>query len=328
MPRGHRLVISRPTPRTADIRHARRARAERIARGQAGAISRRQLYAAGLTRAEVRANLRARRWQAVGRHVVVVHTGPLLQNTQLWAAQLSGGPRAKLDGASALVAAGLVGFDVDVHRVSVPRGARTFHDALVDVRQTRRWRSDAVSPGAAPPRTRAEGAAVRGALWARSPRQGALLLTMAVQQGIVPADRIATELLRVKKAPRLRMICDVVGDLLGGVRSLAELDFAGQCRRRGLPEPTRQVVRRGLNGRYYLDVYWEEWRLVVEIDGIQHSWAPEVVHDALRHNDVTLQSSTVLHLPVLGLRVAADAFFDQIEQALVAAGWSRLGPAA
>jgi very-short-patch-repair endonuclease len=313
---------------TADLRHARRARAERLAWSQAGAVSRRQLYAAGLTRAEVRANLRARRWQELGRHVVVVHNGPLEPSTRLWAAQLSGGPRARLDGASALIAAGLTGFDVSVHRVSVPRGARTFRDKSVDVRQTRRWRDDDASLGGGPPRTRPEVAAVRGALWARSARQGALLLTMVVQQGIVPAERIAAELLNIKRAPRLRMVCDVVGDLIGGAQSLAELDFAGQCRARRLPEPSRQVVRKGANGRYYLDVYWDDWRVVVEIDGIHHTWATEVVGDALRHNDVTLQDATVLHLPVLGLRVAADAFFDQIEQALVAAGWSGLGPAA
>lgn len=299
-----------------------------MARDQAGAVSRRQLYAAGFTRAEVRANVRARRWQRVGRHVLVVHTGPLGQSTVLWAAQLSGGPRARLDGVSALVAAGLIGFDVGPHRVSVPRGARTFRDALVDVRQTRRWRVDDLFPGPGPTRTRAEVAAVRGALWARSNRQAALLLTMVVQQGIVPPDRIARELVRVKKAPRLALVTDVVTDLLGGVRSLAELDFAGQCRSRGLPEPSRQAIRKGANGRYYLDVLWEDWSVVVEIDGIQHALAQEIVADALRHNDVTLGNLTVLRLPVLGLRVAADDFFAQVEQALTDAGWVRLGPAA
>lgn len=315
-------------PRTAKQRHARRVRAEVIAAGQAGAISRRQLYAAGLTRAEVRADVRARRWQRVGRHVIVVHTGPLVDRTVLWAAVLSGGPRARLDGASALIAAGLTGFDVDRHRVSVPRGARTFRDPLVDVRQTRRWRADDLFKGAGAPRTRAEVGAVRGALWARSDRQAALLLTMAVQQGIAPVDRIARELLRVKKAPRLTFVADVVTDLVGGVRSLAELDFAGQCRDRGLPEPSRQAVRRAANGRYYLDVLWERWNVVVEVDGIQHALAEEVVADALRHNDVTLENLTVLRLPVLGLRVAADEFFAQIEHALTDAGWTRLGPAA
>ncbi len=291
-------------------------------------MSRRQLYAAGLTRAEVRANVRAGRWQRVGRHVIVVHTGPLALPTVLWAAQLSGGPRARLDGVSALVAAGLTGFEVTVHRVSVPRGARVFRDALVDVRQTRRWQPDDLFPGAGPARTRPEIAAVRGALWARSNRQAALLLTMTVQQGIVPADRIARALLQVKKAPRLRFVVDVVTDLVGGVRSMVELDFAAACRARGLPEPTRQAVRRGRDGRYYLDVLWEDFQVVVEIDGIQHVLAQEVVADALRHNDVTLQHLTVLRLPVLGFRVAADEFFDQIEQALVDGGWRRLGPAA
>jgi len=315
-------------PRTAVLRRAQRSKAEQIAAAQAGAVSRRQLYAAGLTRGEVRANVRARRWQRVGRHVIVVHTGPLEQPTVLWAAQLSGGPRARLDGASALVAAGLAGFEVGPHRVSVPRGARVFRDPLVDVRQTRRWRTDDLFHGAGPPRTRPEIAAVRGALWARSNRQAALLLTMTVQQGVAPADRIARALLQVKKAPRLSFIIDVVTDLVAGVRSMAELDFAAQCRARGLPEPTRQVVRRGVNGRYYLDVLWDEYDVEVEIDGIQHVLAQEIVADALRHNDVTLQRLTVLRMPVLGFRVAADEFFAQIEQALIEGGWTRLGPAA
>lgn len=320
--------MKRPPPRTASSRRAKRSTAAEIARDQADAVSRRQLYAGGLTRGEVRANVRAGRWQRVGRHVIVVHTGPLAQATVLWAAQLSGGPRARLDGASALIAAGLTGFDVPVHRVSVPRGARVFRDALVDVRQTRRWRADDVFRGPGPPRTRAEIAAVRGALWARSDRQAALLLTMSVQQGVAPVDRIARALLQVKKAPRLAYVVDVVTDLVGGVRSMAELDFAGQCRARGLPEPTRQVVRRGRDGRYYLDVLWEDYGVVVEIDGIQHVLAQEVVADALRHNDVTLQALMVLRLPVLGLRVAADEFFEQIERALVDGGWTRIGPAA
>jgi very-short-patch-repair endonuclease len=171
-------------------------------------------------------------------------------------------------------------------------------------------------------------AAVRGALWASSDRQAALLLTMTVQQGLSTPERIAVEVLRIKKAPRLAHLRAVLVDLIGGVRSLAELDFAAQCRERGLPEPDRQVVRKGRDGRYYLDVYWDEWCVVVEIDGIHHAWATQVVSDALRHNAVTLQHDVVLRLPVLGLRTAPDDFFDQICEALVARGWSSTPPAA
>ncbi|PUA81465.1 hypothetical protein [Nocardioides currus] len=59
---------------------------------------------------------------------------------------------------------------------------------------------------------------------------------------------------------------------------------------------------------------------MVEIDGIHHTWAPQVVPDALRQNEVTLQRHVVLRLPVLGLRLAPDEFFDQVERALVGAG--------
>jgi len=141
-----------------------------------------------------------------------------------------------------------------------------------------------------------------------------------VQQGLSTAERIGVEMLRVRRDRRRAFVYGVILDLLGGARSLGELDFARQCRERGLPEPTRQVVRRGRDGRYYLDVAWDQWGVVVEIDGIHHTWAVNVVGDALRQNDVTLQDAVVLRLPLLGLRVAADEFFDQIEQALVDRG--------
>ena len=112
-------------------------------------------------------------------------------------------------------------------------------------------------------------------------------------------------------------------DLIGGAESLGEIDAAGICRRRGLPEPDRQVMREGKDGRYYLDIIWERFQLVVEVDGIHHTWATSVIGDALRQNDLSLQGLTVLRLPLLGLRAAEGAFFDQVEAGLAAAGWTR-----
>ena len=70
------------------------------------------------------------------------------------------------------------------------------------------------------------------------------------------------------------------------------------------------------------DVLWDAWDLVVEVDGIQHAWAQNVVGDALRQNAVTIANATVLRLPLLGLRIAADEFFAQIEEALRALGYA------
>jgi very-short-patch-repair endonuclease len=256
----------------------------------------------------------------VGSQSISLTTGPLTRAAQEWAAVFEAGPRAFLDGASSLIASGLRGFTEAAIRVSVPRGARVRRARGLNIRQTRRWQPDDVV-GTGVPRSRPAVAAVRGALWARSDKQAALILTMAVQQGLVQAPALGIELLRIKRDRRRALLHDVVLDLLDGVRALGEAEFKRLCRARGLPAPSRQVIRKGRSGRYFLDALWEEWALVVEIDGIQHAWAQNQVDDALRQNDVTLTHARVLRLPLLGLRVAADAFFAQIRDALDQAGW-------
>jgi very-short-patch-repair endonuclease len=237
----------------------------------------------------------------------------------MWAAVFEAGDRGCLDGASALIAGGLEHYTEDVVRVSVPRGVLVRRASGIDVRQTRRLLLEDLAASGIP-RTRPEVAGVRAGLWARSEKQAALLLTMTVQQGLTSPERLGAQLLRVKRDARRVFVTSVVTDLLGGVRSLGELEFARMCRLRGLPEPSRQVVRRGPGGRYYLDVIWDLWGVVVEIDGIQHEWATNIVSDALRHNDVTLDRAVVLRLPLLGLRVAPEEFFAQITAALVGRG--------
>jgi hypothetical protein len=292
-----------------------------MALGQAGVVSRTQLYGAGYCRAEVRANVRAQRWSVLGKHCVRVETGPLTTQARWWAAVLEGGPRAFLDGEVSLIAAGLQHFEAEKIRVSVPRGARIRHRGTVcDIRQTRRWRPDDVIADRGVPRSRPEIAAVRAALWARTDRQATLLLTMAVQQRLVDVGQLGEQLLQIRRDRRRVLLHGVLIDLAGGVRSLGELDVLRGCRERGIPEPDQQVVRRTPSGTYYLDFRWSRWRVALEVDGIQHAWVENVVPDALRQNSIVLTGDVVLRLPVLGLRVCPDAFFEQIAAALSQAG--------
>lgn len=293
-----------------------------LAAEQDGVISRRQLYGRGVTRWQVVANLRAGRWQRIGDQSVCVHTGPLSQRARHWAALFQGGPRAQLDGASALIESGLARFEVERIRVSVPRGAKVRRSWEFDIRQTRRWSAGDLAPSGLP-RTRPEVAAVRAGLWARSDSQAALVVTMAVQQGITTAEDIGRQLIRIRRDRRRLLLHALVNDLLDGARSLGELEIGDELARRRLPRPDRQVLRKDRRGRYYLDLYWSEWKLVVEIDGIHHTWAENVVGDALRQNALVLDGDTVLRLPLLGLRLEPDEFMAQIEQALRAAGWAQ-----
>ena len=128
------------------------------------------------------------------------------------------------------------------------------------------------APGGVP-RTRPPVAAVRGALWAVSDKQATYLLTLTVQQGLAPAADVGQEALRVKRHSRRLLVQTVVSDLLDGARSLGEIDVARELRRRGLPAPTQQSLRKDTRGRYYLDLHWPQWRLVVEVDGIHRAAA-------------------------------------------------------
>jgi very-short-patch-repair endonuclease len=309
-------------PKQTAYDDSRLVQARALAAQQGGVLSRPQVYALRITRSEVRGQVRGHRWQLVGDQSVCLHNGEISDVGQQWAAVFQGGPRARLDGASALVASGLEHYDVERHRVSVPRGARVRRTPLFDIRQTRRWSQDDLAPSGIP-RTRPEVAGVRGALWAGSDRQAVFLLTLVVQQGLAPAEKLGQQALRIKRDRRRRLVHDTILDLLDGARSLGELDVLRELRRRGLPAPDRQVLRQGKDKRYYLDLYWEDFALVVEVDGIQHGWATNVVGDALRQNSLVIADDRVLRLPLLGLRLEPDAFFDQIEQALVVGGWQR-----
>jgi hypothetical protein len=94
------------------------------------------------------------------------------------------------------------------------------------------------------------------------------------------------------------------------------------CRRRGLPEPDRQALRRTARGNAYLDAAWHGAALAVEIDGSQHTAGLALVADHLRQNNVTLQRGRVLRISLLGLRVSGDDFLDQIARGLSGPRWS------
>lgn len=308
---------------SARRRRLRRTKVSDQARGQAGIVSRTQLYGLGLTRAEVRAEVRAGRWQRIGRHCLATHSGPLTVEARHWVAVLEAGPRAFIDGESALVLAGLENYTVEKIRVTVPRGARVRHQgSSLNIRQTRRWSAEDLEPHGLP-RARVAVAAIRAALWARSDRQATLILTMVVQQGLTTVEALSVEMLRIRRDRRRALLHSVLLDLLGGVRSLGELDVLRGCRDRGLPEPDLQSRRRTSGGTAYLDFRWKRWKVVLEVDGVQHSWAQQLVPDALRHNRIAMSGDVVLRLPVLGLRACPDEFFDQLEEALRSAGWER-----
>jgi very-short-patch-repair endonuclease len=275
------------------------------------------LASAGITRHDVRYEVDGGRWRAHGHQTVAVHNGPLGVVARRWLAVFETGIAiAAIDGVTALQHAGLKGYVDDQVHVSAVHNHNT--ERLPDVaihKVIRRVNGELVGTGQ--PRTRPAVAAIRAAHWARSDRQAALVLLMTVQQRLATPRELAAAQRLVRGRTRRAFIRAVVRDIAFGVQSLGELDFARQCRSRGLPEPSRQVVRQTPAGRIYLDVAWDGYDLVVEIDGAQHRWGAAVTGDNLRQNDITLSGDRVLRIDVIGFRLEADRFLDQVERGLL-----------
>jgi very-short-patch-repair endonuclease len=127
---------------------------------------------------------------------------------------------------------------------------------------------------------------------------------------------------RLPRARRRAAIIAAAHDAAGGSHSLAEIDYLRLSRKHGLPEPTRQAVRRDAAGtRRYLDVYYEEWGVHVEIDGAQHNDPRQQWADMKRQNEIWIKGDRVLRFPAHLIRHRPADLFAQVRAALIAGGW-------
>ena len=141
------------------------------------------------------------RWTRLGKHTVALHTGTVGAAALRWRAVWEVAEDVALvDGVTALQSVGLTGYTEDVVHVSVPRGAQC--PAVDGVRIHRVTRRAGEAVGAGLPRTRVEVATLRGAAWARSNRQAALILCMAVQQRLTTGRRLLDTLPAVRNRGR------------------------------------------------------------------------------------------------------------------------------
>lgn len=308
-----RMVAEITASRRRQLRRQQIAR--RLADRHGGVALRLGLLAEGLTDHDVRIEVRRGVWHRAGVHTICIDGPAPAGEGRLWWALWESGPRAVLDGPSALIAAGLKHWEEDVVDVSVPRNANVRelagvrHHVLRDV-------GPSIVGGLR--RTKPEVALVRAAEWARSERAAATLVAMAVQQRLVSTAALLKRWEQVKRSRRRAVLEGVIRDVCDGAQSINELDVAAACRAAGLPEPSRQVVRTGPGGRVYLDLSWDDLGVHVEIQGAHHFVGLKVVDDSLRQNDLAISSPDTisLQIPVLGWRVSRDVFLRQIAGAL------------
>ncbi|WP_431729078.1 hypothetical protein [Verrucosispora sp. TAA-831] len=302
---------------------------EWLAFAQAGVLTTAQARSV-LTEGTLRGLVRSGRWRSVSRGILLSGNGRLTRAQQLWVAVLACGRGAVLAGPTAAAEAGVRGLRPEPLHVLVPSTRRVGRTTLrrlpldmaaVVVHRTSLLPADHLQVGR-PPRTSTARALVDAAGWAPSTRAAQEVLAAGCQQRRVLPEEVAAVLDILPRAPRRSLIRQTVDDIAGGAQALSEIDFVRLCRRAGLPAPDLQERRTDTTGRTrWLDAYWREWRIHVEIDGAHHMDVRQWAADMQRQNDVWTAGDRILRFPAWLVRAHPDQVADTVRRALLTAGW-------
>jgi hypothetical protein len=278
---------------------------EELAAAQAGMVSHRQLRELEVSRATVRAQLRARRWARRSEEVLSVTTGPLSWDQRLWLGVLHAGEGALLGGLTAAGELGLKGWTREDVTVLVsnpdsfePVGGVTFFRTRrpLGLLQTRR----------SLPTCRIEPAILLFAAHEPSLRTAQGSITAVVQQRLATVDSLARWIELLPPLRRARVFRGVLADVGEGAQSLAEVDLRRACRRFGIALPHSQRSRRDRRGRRrYTDAEWllaDGRVLVLEVDGAFHDDVREASEHRARNRRLASASRIVVQCSAFELR--------------------------
>lgn len=164
--------------------------------------------------------------------------------------------------------------------------------------------------------TTLERSIVDAASWATTKQRARVLVIAAFQQRLTNVARMRDALSRRGPCKHRSLIVQSILDAAGGIQSLPERDFDEARLTAGLPRPTRQEKVKGADGRYYLDVWWQEFNLAIEIHGIPHLAVQQWSDDLHRTNELVIDGRRVLIFSSFAIRHDRERVVDQLQRAV------------
>lgn len=225
---------------------------------------------AWLTWSQVRQEIRAGRWRRVHRGIYVAHNGPVSRQQERRICLLAAPPGSALAGLTAAELDGLEGFSVNDAYLVVPAGLRRPERPGLITKLSHWLGPEDVHPAREPRRTRMARSLVDGASWSTSDNYARAIVLAGVQQRLVRCADLRDALSRRGPCFRHALIVESIDDAEGGIASLPEREFDLIRRRCRLPEPRRQAIVQGPDGRHYLDADWPVFGVTAEVHGSQH----------------------------------------------------------
>jgi very-short-patch-repair endonuclease len=264
---------------------------------QVGVTGRRQALQAGMSRNVVRRRLASGKWRRLRPGVFATFSGPPSRQAELWAALLRAGPGATLSHHTAAELHGLTDQPGEQIHVTVPAArnpARRRKISGLVIHRSRRIDTTR-HPALSPPRTRVEETVLDLVEAARDFDEAFAWICRAVGRRRTTAPLLAAALAARKRIRWRVELTAALADVAEGVHSLLERRYvAGVERAHGLPGATRQAKRRHRFAATYIDNWYEQYDVCVEVDGTTAHPVDERWRDVRRDNANTACGTATL----------------------------------
>jgi very-short-patch-repair endonuclease len=292
-----------------------------VAQTQGGVVSRRQVLAAGLTKAGLAWQLDRGRWQPLYRGVYAMFTGQPDREAVLWAAVLWAGQDAMLSHHSAAELACLIDEPGELIHVTVP-AARRVRSAPGLVIHTSLRAGRARHPSLLPPRTRIEETVLDLAGLAATFDDACGWVTRACGRRLTTEERLREAMALRSRQRWGEALGPLLADSGGGLHSLLEYRYDRDVERaHGLPRARRQVRVVTAGRSRYRDVLYEKYRLVVELDGRLAHRNEDRWRDIRRDNAAAADGCITLRYSWLDVTRHPCRTATEVAQVLTSRGW-------
>jgi hypothetical protein len=263
---------------------------------QARVVSRRQAEQYGISKATLHRRIRSGAWQRMDRATYATFSGVPPREARLWSALLRAGQGAVLSHETAAELHGLIDKPSGKIHVTVPanrdpakrRGIRG-----VIIHRSRNVVSERLPPWE-PPRTPAAETVLDLVSAARDFDEAYNWLVLADGRRLASAAAIRSAMAARKRMRWRAWLDDALTDVKAGVMSPLERRYVQDVERaHGLPGGRRQARRELGGGVRFLDNYYDDFRLCVELDGRLSHPPEQKWRDADRDSDNLLRDDIV-----------------------------------
>jgi Transcriptional regulator, AbiEi antitoxin len=295
-----------------------------IASDQAGVVTRRQALDAGMSDSAIVARIKFGRWQRIHAGVYATFTGPMTSDAQLWAAVLAAGPGAHLSHQTAAEINRLTDRSSPFIHVTIPgnRRATSPHGVIIHLSSTLTlgWRFTR----GVPPYTFAEETVIDLVHAATDVNDVIAYITSGFAKKRVSEGRLR-EVAEARKRLRWRGELDeIIRAGAGGAHSVIEYRYDRDVEHaHGLPKAARQVAFTKPDGsRGYRDRYYQEYKLIVELDGKQYHPPEHRGRDQDRDNDAAATVGSTLRYGWADVTSKRCESAKQVHAALTRGGYT------